>query len=241
MLSPTEVHVRSTVRALLVMLAAATVACRPAPESAPATTAPVATGAPAVVAPAPPAAPQLPPPRSEREAQARAAVNELRTRLQQALQAALQRGPDEAIAACRDQAPKLAAEISAKGIRVGRTSHRLRNPANAPEPWLGALLPAFVAGTVQEPSLSAALPDGSLGYVEPIKTGALCLTCHGAQVAEPLRTKIAELYPQDQAMGFAEGDFRGLFWALVPPESEQAPGIVPAAPATAPGAGGSGT
>ena len=31
--------------------------------------------------------------------------------------------------------------------------------------------------------------------------------------------RLAELYPADQAIGFADGDFRGLFWAVVPPES----------------------
>lgn len=197
--------------------------CRQASESGSreAATAPAVTqsSAPAPSAPLPPA---LPPPATESEARAREAVAQLRSRLQAALQTAMAQGPEHALTVCRDEAPRIAAAIRSEtaadggAIQVGRTSHRLRNPTNAPAPWLASMLPAYEAGTATAPSATVALPDGSLGYVEPIRTGALCVTCHGQQIAEPLQAKLTELYPQDQATGFAEGDFRGLFWAVVP-------------------------
>ena len=38
------------------------------------------------------------------------------------------------------RAPEIAAGLSTDGVRVGRTSHRLRNPANAPRPWMEPVL-----------------------------------------------------------------------------------------------------
>jgi hypothetical protein len=57
-----------------------------------------------------------------------------------------------------------------------------------------------------------ALGGGRHGYVEPIVMQPLCVTCHGEEIAEPLRQRIAELYPEDRATGFRVGELRGLFW-----------------------------
>jgi hypothetical protein len=146
---------------------------------------------------------------------AQSALAPLKKGLMSALQSALAEGPEAAIAACRVEAPRIAAEASAGGVRVGRTSHRLRNPLNAPEDWMRPLLRAYQDGST-EPWLSAALPDGALGYVEPVRIQPLCLTCHGEALEAPLASRIAELYPDDRATGFADGELRGLFWAVVP-------------------------
>ena len=43
----------------------------------------------------------------------------------------------------------------------------------------------------------------------------MCVTCHGAKesFSPALIGALAERYPSDQAVGFAEGDLRGWFWA----------------------------
>ncbi|MBW2376809.1 MAG: DUF3365 domain-containing protein [Deltaproteobacteria bacterium] len=46
----------------------------------------------------------------------------------------------------------------------------------------------------------------------------LCVTCHGAELPPDLRARLAELYPEDQATGYAAGDFRGVFWVELPRE-----------------------
>ncbi len=48
-------------------------------------------------------------------------------------------------------------------------------------------------------------------YMKAIPTAEPCLTCHGVNVAEPVKAKLAQLYPQDQATGFKAGDIRGAF------------------------------
>src|SRR5690606_26791917 len=81
----------------------------------------------------------------ERPARAVAAVTALRTRLLAALTEALAEGPEAAIDACRSEAPRIAEELATEGVAVGRTSHRLRNPRNAPEPWMRPLLDLYRA------------------------------------------------------------------------------------------------
>ena len=39
----------------------------------------------------------------------------------------------------------------------------------------------------------------------------LCLGCHGKSIAPEVKAKLAELYPEDKATGFSEGDLRGAF------------------------------
>jgi hypothetical protein len=131
--------------------------------------------------------------------------------LQSALRDGLARGPLEAIDACRVRAPELAHEASRGSVAAGRTSHRLRNVANAPREWVKPLLESYL----DEPrgtGAAVALGEGRSGYVEPIFVQPPCLVCHGEAIAEPLRARLAELYPDDRAIGFRAGDFRGLFW-----------------------------
>jgi len=137
-------------------------------------------------------------------------------RLQAALRAGLARGPAEAIEACRSEAPEIAASLSREGVRVGRTSHRLRNPANAPPAWAAPLLEEFVADPAARAPRVVRLGDARRGYVEPILMQPLCVTCHGDAVPEAVAAKLAELYPEDRAVGFAVGELRGLFWAEFP-------------------------
>jgi hypothetical protein len=44
-----------------------------------------------------------------------------------------------------------------------------------------------------------------------IKTGAVCLVCHGDNLADAISEKLAADYPHDRARGYAQGDIRGAF------------------------------
>lgn len=136
--------------------------------------------------------------------------------LQQALRAGMQQGPVEAISACRVQAPIVAADLSRDGVVVGRSSHRLRNPANQAPDWVAPIMASYVESSDHHVPQSVQLTDARIGYVEPIVTQALCLTCHGEQLAPELAAKIEDLYPQDRATGFRDGDLRGVFWVEFP-------------------------
>jgi hypothetical protein len=156
-------------------------------------------------------------PAAERPAKAAEAVAALRSQLLAALTQALERGPDAAVDACRVEAPRIAERVAAAGVAVGRTSHRLRNPANAPEPWMVPLLDELRAAPAQPGAWrSVDLGVRGTGYVEPIYLQPLCATCHGESVAPALLERIRALYPTDEAVGFRVGELRGLFWAIVP-------------------------
>jgi hypothetical protein len=123
-------------------------------------------------------------------------------------------GPAAAIPVCKTEAPRLAAEVGRnRGLEIGRTSHRLRNPRNAPPDWAEQ----FVEAELSEPRF-VALENQRLGALLPIHLKTPCLMCHGLQdtlppgVADALRAE----YPTDQATGFQEGDLRGWFWVVVP-------------------------
>jgi RND family efflux transporter MFP subunit len=157
---------------------------------------------------------------AEPEARERAAtaVDTFRKQLAAALGRALAEGPGPAVDVCRSEAPRIAAGLSGDGIRVGRTSHRLRNPSNAPEPWMEPLLEELrQAAPKPGSSRSVKLGERGIGYVEPIYVQPPCLTCHGSGIDASLLAHIRERYPADQAVGFEVGDFRGLFWAVVAP------------------------
>jgi len=143
-------------------------------------------------------------------------VAHFKRHLQDALRAGLTEGPVEAIAACRLRAPEIASRLSRDGVRVGRTSHRLRNPANAPPDWVRPILDAYLANPSARTPRTTALPNGRSGYVEPILAQPLCLTCHGQALAPDVAARIRELYPEDEAVGFEVGDLRGVLWVELP-------------------------
>jgi len=150
------------------------------------------------------------------------AVAQLKSRLAPALHAALAESPEAAIEVCNVQAPAIAADVARPGLAIGRTSHRLRNPANAPEPWMLPFLEEFRTGPPQPGAWRTAdLGDGRTGYVEPIYLQPMCATCHGENVDPALLEKIRELYPEDEAVGFRVGELRGMFWVVL---SEEAAG-----------------
>lgn len=175
-------------------------------------------------APAPPPA-VAPPPKTDLQ-RAQEAMQDLGASLRTALRARMQQdGPLGAIDFCQQQAPGIAAEVSAKhGIAVGRTALRLRNPANAPRDWQQPVLEdfqsRFEAGTPAADlavAMSEGLPEGvALRAMRGIPTEPACQLCHGVTVAPTIAEAIAARYPDDRATGFAVGDLRGAIWAEVP-------------------------
>jgi len=124
----------------------------------------------------------------------------------------MKKGTANAIDVCSLRAPEIAKSVGSEQITVGRTSHRLRNPENAPRAWVKPLLDAYVANPNDLSPRVVHLESGRVGYVEPITVGPMCLTCHGTSINETTQAAITAKYPDDQAAGFENGDFRGLFW-----------------------------
>lgn len=106
---------------------------------------------------------------------------------------------------------KKAADQDLKKFSFGRTSHRVRNPKNAPQNWQLEYIEQFQKSGSKEP-ISGKLADGTSFYLEPLYIQAQCLMCHGEKLASPVQEKIQELYPKDKATGFKLNEFRGIIW-----------------------------
>jgi hypothetical protein len=151
-------------------------------------------------------------------AKADQAIGALRARLlTRVTQAMGEGGPAKAIEVCSAEALTLTEEIGrAQGVEVGRTSFRVRNPANAPRPWAAATVNA-AEGLKAADAKPAFFDLGDrVGVLQPMPVGAVCVTCHGARLQPEVEAAVKARYPADRATGFAEGDLRGFFWAEVP-------------------------
>ncbi len=154
-------------------------------------------------------------------AEGKALIQEFGETLKAELMAAMEKGgPVEAIAVCNLRAPEIAASVSSDGWTVARSSHRLRNSDNAPDAYTAAAIKEFLAREAAgEPAadlVKAEIVEDEGGQVfrmvKAIPTAGLCVSCHGGEeVAPEVQAKLAELYPQDQARGFSEGEMRGVF------------------------------
>lgn len=152
---------------------------------------------------------------------ARALVQPLSSTLKAALESS---GPVQALSVCSIQAPLISAAVAQQAapdsgwqlVGLGRTAQKLRNPDNAPDDDVAAVLDDFMASHQSgEPPPSRVLrPDtNSLIYLQGIPTQHGCLACHGASLSPSLERRIDVLYPEDRATGFSEGELRGTFWA----------------------------
>lgn len=201
----------------LALTAACNRAAEPAASPTPAPNAEAATPA----APTPVAAALDPTPVTALPADVSAAMDQLQGKLKERLTAELQKGgPAAAAEVCRSEAPVITAGLQGPGLKIGRTSHLLRNSTSEAPAWAAAWVNAQGGRKVAAgPKMAQVeLPGGGKGYLRVIGTAPVCLTCHGAPEAmDPaLKTALAQGYPQDRATGFAENDVRGWFWAEVP-------------------------
>lgn len=130
-------------------------------------------------------------------------------------------GPEQAISVCRDLAPALAGELSrGSGARVARVSLKTRNPLlGQPDAWEQEILQSFekrlaVGEKVETIEHSAVIdePQGKVfRYMKALPVQPLCLACHGSPeaMADPVKARLAALYPHDRATGYAAGQIRG--------------------------------
>lgn len=154
--------------------------------------------------------------------QAKNAIKTYGSSLKAELQTAMQAGgPINAISACQLKAPELAKTVSeAEQLKISRVSLRNRNPVmGVPNEWQTQVLNDFEARKVQGEALESLvyseLVESSgkqeFRFMKAIPTEAMCLTCHGSEISPAVMTRLKDLYPQDKATGFKEGDLRGAF------------------------------
>jgi hypothetical protein len=167
------------------------------------------------------AAQDAPKPADALTAEARSVTGKFAEKLKAEISGAMKDGgPMKAIEVCNISAPAITREASAGGWTVRRVSLKPRGADGAPDAWEKAALEYFDAekakGTepakLERAEIVEAGGKKTFRYMKAIPTAAQpCLACHGTDIKEPVKSKLSELYPKDQATGYKEGDIRGAF------------------------------
>lgn len=110
-----------------------------------------------------------------------------------------------------------------EGLKIKRTTMRPRNPENAPDKHENDALAYFEAQIVKTDSppenyIQYLKEKSEYRYYQPIIIHELCLKCHGEpdNIGEEVRHSLSENYPQDSAVGYKIGDFRGVVRVSIP-------------------------
>ncbi|NPA51907.1 MAG: DUF3365 domain-containing protein [Aquificae bacterium] len=164
-----------------------------------------------------------------REVGEKYALELLRTLKQNLMKAMNNGGPYNAVEFCSTKAQYLTKLVEQKidhGVKLKRTSFKYRNPLNKPDKYeaealkifekyykeYGQLRPYYIQKVREQ--------DGQYyyRYYKPLVVKPLCLICHGdpEKMDPQLYQKIKEKYPEDKAIGYKEGDFRGVVRVSIP-------------------------
>lgn len=152
-------------------------------------------------------------------------LNSLKSELKRAIS---EGGFENAIEVCNLKAIPITEKIektSNNNIKIKRTSFKYRNSENAPDDIEKSALEHFQYLVTENESL----PDHYVQkvtrqsivhyyYFKPLIVEKVCLGCHGnpENMDTKLLNQISQLYPEDKALGYKEGDFRGLISVIIP-------------------------
>lgn len=165
----------------------------------------------------------------ENERQVRTIGSQAATTLGRTLMSRVQAAFEEggavyALDFCSLRAQPLTAEVNTglgDTLQVKRTSTQYRNPLNAPDQYEQEALQYFEQAMAEQGELPPYYVQFvnalEYRYYRPITVGEFCLNCHGdpATFSPELRQVLNERYPNDQATGYQEDDFRGVFRVTV--------------------------
>jgi len=154
-------------------------------------------------------------------AAAKEAIKGLATALQAELKGAMQTGgPVAAIGICKTQAIPITQKTAIEqDMLLSRVSLKNRNPANLPNDWQTTVLEEFeqqkaagkeIGDLVWSETVNVG-GEKEFRFMQAIPTGAVCLSCHGTNLSPEVSLVLTDLYPQDRATGYREGDIRGAF------------------------------
>lgn len=125
-----------------------------------------------------------------------------------------------AIAVCKDEAPKMAQAASKQtGWHIRRVSLGQRNPMATPDAWERETLLAFDrnqaagadVGKLEHAEVVTENGQQVRRYMRALPTMPMCVQCHGPveSLQTNVREKLKQLYPDDRGTGYSVGQIRG--------------------------------
>lgn len=129
-------------------------------------------------------------------------------------------GYANALNVCNEKASTITDSLSKKfGLEIGRISNKNRSPENKPMK-VDSLVLLMMADQAKDgvvPATSLVKLTGSkYRYYHPIVMQSQCLPCHGnieSNIGSKFYDLIKSKYPNDKAIDFVAGDFRGA-WTI---------------------------
>lgn len=127
-------------------------------------------------------------------------------------------GVAQAIPYCNAHAPEITNEFSKSfDVNIKRTSHLLRNEKNTPNNRENEIIQTYLKQKKEDyQPIVEKNKDGSVQFYAPIVLQQKCTVCHGElgiTMEQATDSIVKKLYPNDKAIGFKEGDLRGI-WSI---------------------------
>ena len=126
-------------------------------------------------------------------------------------------GPSHAVSVCSETAPQIAQTLRKQtGWYVKRVSLKPRNQLTAvPDSWEQKVLQQFdqrqAKGESADNMAFSEVVDGKFRFMKAQGVEAVCLKCHGANIAPDVEAALRQNYPDDSARGYTLGQIRGAF------------------------------
>jgi hypothetical protein len=128
-----------------------------------------------------------------------------------------EKGFPAAVEYCKLDAEKITNSFAEENVTISRTSLKPRNIQNTADPFELEILEYFQSRFNNGDSLKSIIKTDSIGnthFFKPIMLQPLCMGCHGEpgkDIAEATFNMITQQYPKDLAIGYKDGDLRGLW------------------------------
>ena len=129
----------------------------------------------------------------------------------------------DALAFCTGSADNITKEVNAKlpdYAKVRRTALKIRNNSvNTPDATDKKVMQAYessIAAKTFTPKDIKVVQEGDVTRVyKPLIAKKVCLKCHGSKLDPKITDALKSAYPEDKAIGFKEGDLRGVIVAEI--------------------------
>ena len=127
-----------------------------------------------------------------------------------------EKGAENALEFCNVNAIPLTKQLEDQhNVMIKRVSDKNRNPKNKANVEELKYITQFKKQMAKNADIKPVVVESGkkIRFYYPIETNTMCLQCHGKEIKPEVKTQILKLYPKDLAIGYKEGEVRGM-WSI---------------------------